>query len=176
MDLLKKAEKVAHIYLPDFKYVDKALARALSFAPDYPVVALNAIEEMLRQKGFLDVTGSGGTLARKGVLVRHLILPGKIQNSLDALTTLYIEFGAHLPVSLMSQYWPVLPQKDEAMNRLLRRDEFDEVYGHARDLGFQHLYVQFPESENQPVSRNSFLPDFQQDEPFTRIDIGRPGC
>ena len=170
LDMLKEAEQWAHIYLPDFKYADAALAKALSRAPDYPMVALNAIDEMIRQKGFLDVTLSGDTLARKGVLVRHLILPGKIQNSLDALTTLFVEFGAHLPVSLMSQYWPVRTQKDEALNRSLKEYEFNEVYGHALDLGFQHLYVQFPEMEEHRASRQGFLPDFRRNLPFTGSD------
>jgi putative pyruvate formate lyase activating enzyme len=168
--MLKEAEKWAHIYLPDYKYADAALAKALCRAPDYPKVALNAIDEMIRQKGFLDVTLSGGHLARKGVLVRHLILPGKIQNSLDALTTLFIEFGAHLPISLMSQYQPVLTQMDEALNRSLKKYEFNEVYGHALDLGFQHLYVQFPEMEEQRTRRQGFLPDFRRDEPFKGSD------
>ena len=166
VDMLKEAEKSVHIYLPDFKYADAALAKALSFAPDYTVVALNAIDEMVRQKGFLDATPSGRTPAGKGVLVRHLILPGKIQNSFDALTTLFVEFGAHLPLSLMSQYWPVLPQKDEALNRPLEEDEFLAVYRHALDLGFDHLYVQFPEKDRPPISRQDFLPDFRLDQPF----------
>lgn len=166
VDMLKEAEKYVHIYLPDFKYADAALAKALSFAPDYPVVALNAIDEMVRQKGFLDGALSGGSLAGKGVLVRHLILPGKIQNSLDALTTLFVEFGARLPLSLMSQYWPVLPQKDEALNRPLEEDEFIEVYSHAQDLGFEHLYVQFPERKKSQISGQAFVPDFRLDQPF----------
>ena len=104
--------------------------------------------------------------AGKGVLVRHLILPGKMQNSFDALTTLFVEFGAHLPLSLMSQYWPVLPQKDEALNRPLKEDEFIAVYRYALDLGFEHLYVQFPEMNKPHISRQDFLPDFRRDQPF----------
>jgi putative pyruvate formate lyase activating enzyme len=164
--LLKSAEGYVDIYLPDFKYADRDLARRLSKCRDYPDVALAALSEMLSQKGFLDSFDTGDSLAKKGVLVRHLILPGHVKNSIDALTTLFVEFGAELPLSLMSQYVPVTPQEVEALNRYLTEQEFNEVYSHALDLGFQHLFVQFPE-EPSSHGRPAFLPDFRLDKPFS---------
>jgi len=165
---LASAEDYVDIYLPDFKYSDSSLAAALSKCRDYPGVALEAIALMVRQKGFLDVVSSPKTRpARKGVLVRHLILPGKTQNSIDALTSLFVEFGPGLPLSLMSQYHPVLHHDDPDLNRRVTRNEFDAVLSHATGLGFEHLYVQFPETDAyQDQGRSRFLPDFEKRQPF----------
>jgi putative pyruvate formate lyase activating enzyme len=164
--LLKNAKDYVDIYLPDFKYADRGLAKMLSRCQDYPDVALAALSEMLSQKGFLDSFVTGGPLAKKGVLVRHLILPGQVENSTDALTTLFVEFGAKLPLSLMSQYVPVTHQDLEALNRPLTKEEFNQVYSHALDLGFQRLFVQFPE-DSDSGTKPPFLPDFRLDKPFS---------
>jgi putative pyruvate formate lyase activating enzyme len=168
VDILKTAGDYADIYLPDFKYADPALAASLSKCRDYPQVALTSISEMVRQKGFLDKATDGSAPAKEGVLVRHLILPGKVENSIGALTTLFLEFGVGLPLSLMSQYYPVLPQRDDDLNRAITREEFDRVYSHALDLGFEHLFVQFPDEASCPRSDTPpFLPDFHCQEPFS---------
>ena len=166
-DMLKMAEEYVDIYLPDFKYADAALGRRLSRCANYPEIALGAIAEMVRQKGLLDAFKTGAPLARKGVLVRHLILPGQVENSIRALTALYVEFGRRLPLSLMSQYYPAVAQMDEAMNRFLSKEEFDAVYSHALDLGFENLFVQFPAVEARGASgKTPFVPDFMNAEPF----------
>lgn len=164
---LRQLETVADIYLPDFKYADKELAERLSHCRDYPSVALDALAEMLRQKGILDVFRADppGKIARQGVLVRHLILPGQTQNSLDALTTLFIEFGKHLPISLMSQYHPAQPCGIPGFDRRITLAEFEQVYHHAVELGFEHLFVQFPEERRKEDLE--FLPDFTKDQPFS---------
>jgi putative pyruvate formate lyase activating enzyme len=164
--ILKSAERYVDIYLPDFKYADRDLAGKLSRCQNYPEAALAALSEMLAQKGFLDSFVTPDPLAKKGVLVRHLILPGHVENSIDALTTLLVEFGAELPLSLMSQYVPIIPQDEEALNRPLDEEEFNQVYSHALELGFQHLFVQFPEKVS-PESKPPFLPDFRLHKPFS---------
>jgi putative pyruvate formate lyase activating enzyme len=166
LEMLKLAEPYADIYLPDFKYADGTLAARFSRCKDYPDVALRAISEMIRQKGFLDSFEKDAPLAAKGVLVRHLVLPGHVENSLNALTTLFLEFGPLLPVSLMSQYTPVLPHQEESMNRRLSAKEFQAVSDHAADLGLERLFVQFPE-ENAQGAKPPFLPDFRLDKPFS---------
>ena len=167
VEMLKIAEDYVDIYLPDFKYTDSSLALRLSKCRDYPEVALNAIEEMVKQKGFLDVCSAGSGLAKKGVHVRHLILPGYLENSINALTILFVEFGKDLPLSLMSQYHPVIEQEDKELNQFLSREEFDKVYSYAMELGFENIFVQFPEKQKslQPI-HSPFLPDFKQAEPF----------
>jgi len=165
---LASAEAFVDIYLPDFKYSDPFLAAALSKCRDYPAVALEAIAVMVRQKGFLNSPASPETPpATKGVLVRHLVLPGKIANSIDALTSLFIEFGPDLPVSIMSQYHPVLKQKDPDLNRRISPNEFEAVLSHAEALGFENLFVQFPEeTHRQNEEGPPFLPDFEKHRPF----------
>jgi len=166
-ELLRIAEDYADIYLPDFKYSDTSLAAKLSTCRNYPDVALKAIGEMVKQKGFFDTFLKRSVMAKKGVLVRHLILPGKVENSVDALTSLFLEFGKELPLSLMSQYHPVARQKDGALNRFLSQEEFDSVYAHTIDLGFENLFVQFPEKRSGSQSASSpYLPNFQQAKPF----------
>ncbi|MCD6298948.1 MAG: radical SAM protein [Deltaproteobacteria bacterium] len=167
VEVLKVAADYAGIYLPDFKYSDSFLAGRLSKCPDYPGVALEAIAEMVLQKGFLDACLTGSGIAKRGVLVRHLILPGNVENSITALTTLFVEFGKGLPLSLMSQYHPAAYQKDEDLNRFVSEDEFDSVYSHAIELGFEHLFVQFPDKDpGLRPQRSSFFPDFRQPDPF----------
>ena len=173
LDMLKMAEDYADIYLPDFKYADSSLSTRLSKCKDYPKVALEAIAEMVRQKGFLNYSESRSELANKGTMVRHLILPGRVENSLNALTAMFLEFGAGLPISLMSQYIPVIPQEENDLNRPITREEFDKVYSHALDLGFGQLFVQFPEQLSLDRSKPSpFLPDFLRAEPFAGTNQG----
>jgi len=165
--MLKKAGDYADIYLADFKYSDSRLAARLSRCQDYPEIALGAISEMVRQKGFLDSCAGGRGQAGKGVLVRHLIMPGNIENSIDALTSLFLEFGRGLPLSIMSQYMPAVRQKEEDLNRPITKEEFERVYCHALDLGFEHLFVQFPEKDHdEREATTPFLPDFRKAEPF----------
>ena len=167
LEMLRSARNCADIYLPDFKYSDSTLASNLSKCRNYPKVALDAITEMVRQKGFLDVFRTHAKVAGKGVLVRHMILPGHIENSIDALSSLFIEFGKGMPVSLMSQYHPVRDHDNENLNRKIHQWEFDRVYAHAQELGFDHLFVQFPEKKpDHPTQSSPYLPDFRRAEPF----------
>jgi putative pyruvate formate lyase activating enzyme len=164
---LKAAEDFVDIYLPDFKYADAGLAGALSACRDYMPIALDALAEMVRQKGFLDGDSDRQHTARGGVLVRHLILPGHVANSLEALSSLYVEFGPKLPLSIMSQYCLVAPQRDERLNRSVHPDEFRRVYAHAGELGFERLFIQFPSGQPEDSqSRLPFLPDFSRQRPF----------
>ena len=167
LEALKSARDYVDIYLPDFKYSDPSLAVALSKCNNYNQIALEAIAEMVSQKGFLDSSFTGAPLATRGVLVRHLILPGKVANSINALTTLFVEFGPDLPLSLMSQYHPAVHQKDGDLNRPVSQEEFDRVYSHVQELGFQHLFVQFPDKGTSQLRAFSpFLPDFEKSDPF----------
>lgn len=167
IELLKIAEHFADIYMPDYKYSDPEIAKKFSRCRDYPQKALDAISEMVRQKGFLDSFDEDKDTATKGVLVRHLILPGKVENSINALNSLFLEFGANIPISLMSQYHPVIQHADNDMNRFLSIDEFDMVYSHTLELGFKNMFVQFPENHDPGSKKESeFLPDFNESSPF----------
>lgn len=123
------------IYLPDLKFMDPALAEDCAAAPDYFPVASAAILEMLRQVGPVE-SGKDGML-RRGVIVRHLVLPGERKDSERLLRWLA---GAVPPesiyLSLMSQYTPYRPQRRKALNRRLATFEYEWVRGIAQELGF----------------------------------------
>jgi putative pyruvate formate lyase activating enzyme len=178
LESLRLIEPVADIYLPDFKYADPTLAGSLSCCPDYAAVALEALVEMVRQKGFLDSFRAAGDhevhggdrgkarpLAGRGVLVRHLILPGQMENSRQVLDMLYVEFGRDVPLSLMSQYVPIRTFPEAPfLDRTVTAVEFRQVLEHAQGLGFRHLFVQYPEKTASGV--HPFLPDFSSAAPF----------
>lgn len=170
IEQIQALDSYGDIYLVDYKYADSQIAQNLSQAADYPVVALNAIGEMVKQKGFLNSFVdeiSTFPIASKGVLVRHLIIPGQIQNSIDALTSLFLEFGANLPLSLMSQYTPVTQfSRFKYLDRQITPREFEMVYNHLQELGFNNLFVQYPPAEITHSASKPFLPDFTQERPF----------
>ena len=148
------------VWLADFKYADDSLAKRYSKAPDYPQVALQAIEAMVVQAGhptFDDVDGK--PRMRKGVIVRHLMLPGALGQSKRALELLYSRFGDTVLYSIMNQYTPVMPQS--ALKRfpeLAHRvpdDEYDELLDFADSLGLEDYYWQ-----QGPAAEESFIPNW----------------
>lgn len=139
---LHRIEPVADIYMPDFKFADPDLAESLAGARDYPEVALKAIREMVRQKGFLDAKMTSRRPATRGTFVRHLVLPGYVGNSLKALLMLKEEFGGDIPINLMFQYWPARQSPMTSLNRRISRTEYDEVTDFARGLGFSNIDIQ----------------------------------
>ncbi len=159
-DTLRMMDDWTDVYLPDFKFANSALAASLASCPDYPGTALDAIGEMVRQKGFL-ANGPDGVAVR-GVLVRHLVLPGHVENSICALRMLAGEFGVGLPLSLMSQYVPGRDKLPDTLSRPLDPTEFSQVYSEAWHLGFELIYAQ-PSKWDRARTR---LPDFSRACPF----------
>lgn len=155
--------EVIDIFLPDFKFAESELAKTSMGDARYPEIALQALREMVRLKGFLDpwdVTGE--QTARRGVLVRHLVLPGHIENSLKVLRLLHREFGPGLPLSVMGQFRPVPAcAKSQKLERSLQTEEYNRVLELVETLGFEKVYTQELKEET------TFLPDFQDpDDPF----------
>ena len=142
VETLRSLEGLVDVWLPDYKYADPALAGRLSFAPDYPEAALAAIGEMVRQtkKNVFDADGK----LVKGVLVRHLVLPGFIENTLDCLDALTSRFSEEqIALSVMSQYTP--PKKKlpvESLNRRLTEEEYGKVLDYIYLLGIENVWVQ----------------------------------
>ena len=154
---------VMDIFLPDFKFADPGLAAACLNAPDYPETALAALQAMVAAVGFLEPWDeTGAETARRGVLVRHLVLPGQVANSLAVLRLLRREFGPRLPLSIMSQYRPMPACAGRPpFDRPLHPAEYAEVRDLAEGLGFRHLFIQELDDDD------AFLPDFSKaGEPF----------
>jgi len=162
VDEIRLLEDYIDIYLPDYKYSDAKLARSYSKVPDYPRVALAAITEMYRQKGSVLVMNEKG-YAEKGVIVRHLVLPGHIENSLNALYDI-AGISTSLAVSLMAQYWPTPAVTNHpALGRTLTLAEYETVKTKLENLGFYKGWIQELESSS------NYKPDFESDTPFNFI-------
>lgn len=161
-ELVPAVAEMMDVFLPDFKFADSALAGYCMGAEDYPAVALAALRAMVSAKGFLypwDV--SGERTAERGVLVRHLVLPGQVENSLAVLELLHREFGPDLPLSVMSQYRPMPACAGKgAFARGVNAEEYARVCDRVGELGFWRVYVQ------ELTPETAFLPDFRDAEPF----------
>ena len=140
VETLRRFDGKVNVYLPDLKYVSPEASRRLSHAGNYFEFAAPALKEMLRQTGPVVLDGDG--IIQSGVIVRHLIIPGYVEESKKALTWI----AENLPgawVSLMAQYLPFGEAKDiEGLNRQLTQDEYDEVCDHLIDLGLEDGFVQ----------------------------------
>ncbi len=152
VETLRSLEGLIDIYLPDYKYADDALAETLSGIPHYRDTALAAIEEMLRQTGHLRLENG---LAVRGTMVRHLVLPGHIRNSLQALSDLTEAFTDALWISLLFQYTPVRPVSDKALNRVLTARECKKVFDRLCELGAENGYVQ-----DRASATDDYIPTF----------------
>ena len=140
VETLKMLEGIVDVYLPDFKYMDAALAGRLSGAPDYPEVALSAIEEMLRQTGRA-VFGEDGCI-RRGTIIRHLVLPNHLDNTRQVLRRIHWDFPEAY-VSLMAQYVPMGEARmHEDIARPLDAQEYEDALACMQRLGLDKGYTQ----------------------------------
>ena len=158
VDALRQVRGLIDIYLPDIKYQDNELARQYSAASDYADVIPGVLAEMLEQVGHLEVGEDG--VARRGLIVRHLVLPGSLENSRQCLRLL-AGLAPEVTISLMSQYSP--QYKADAwpcLNRVLTAAEYDQITEYALDLGLDKVFVQELSSQGQ------YLPDFDLEQPF----------
>ena len=152
VETLRELEGLIDIYLPDYKYADPELAARLSGARDYPAVAAAALREMYRQVGGTELNEDGQM--RKGMLVRHLVLPGYLSNTLAALDTIAALFPARdVSVSLMSQYVPMgnLPAP---LDRGITREEYDGALSWMELCGLTGYWQDFSSATTE------YLPDF----------------
>jgi len=128
------------IYMPDFKFWDPEMARRYLRAPDYPEAARRAIKEMHRQVGPLVVDESG--LALRGLILRHLVMPGDIAGTREILHWIARELGADTYVNVMPQYYPagkVSGKEHAEINRCITLEEFQDALETAAEAGLRHL-------------------------------------
>ena len=151
VETLRELEGKVDIYLPDLKYADNRVARALSGAPDYFEVAAAAIREMVRQTGPVQWAGEKIT---RGTIVRHLILPGFVDNSLRVLDWLGENFApGEILVSLMRQYTP-MPGMPAPLDRRITNEEYDSV------LSWMYLNDLEGFTQEEAAADTQFIPDF----------------
>lgn len=154
-ETLRSFRGYAGVYLPDFKYMDAALAASCSDAPDYPDVAKRALEEMVTQRPYAVYDGAGQM--QKGVIVRHLVLPGYTENSMQVLDYLHSAYGDDIVISLMSQYTP-MPGMKGSLARRVTPEEYETVVTFARRIGIVNAYLQDGEAASE-----SFIPAFHSE-------------
>ncbi len=157
VDTVKKMEGIVDIYLPDFKYMSPTLSEKYSHAPDYSEAAKAAIAEMVRQTGAPSFCErEGQELMRRGVIVRHLLLPGCVEDSKEIIAYLYRTYGDRIYLSIMNQFTPLSPLAAyPELNRRVTEEEYDELVDYAIDLGVENGFIQEGETAEE-----SFIPDF----------------
>lgn len=159
VESLKKLDGLVDIYLPDFKYSRNDKALKYSRAEDYPEIAKTAIAEMKRQCPSYEFDN---LVMKKGVIIRHLVLPSNTNSSLEILDYLAENYNDTY-ISIMAQYTPCGSLNNyPEINRKLTEREYDKVVNYALDLGLNNLFIQELSSAN-----DSYIPDFD----FTGIII-----
>ena len=154
VETLKCLEGLVDVWLPDFKYWDSSLSAKYSHAPDYPEYAKKAIAEMVRQAGE-PVFDEKEHMVR-GVIVRHLLLPGHLADSKRVIRYLYEEYGDRIFLSIMNQYTPMPGmEKYPELNRRVTEAEYDALVDYAIDLGVENGFIQEGETAEE-----SFIPAF----------------
>lgn len=140
VETLRMFEGKVQIYLPDLKYMSSALAEKYSKAKDYPETAKKAIREMFRQTGEFILDDDG--IMQKGVVIRHLMLPGQLENTLDVIDWVSDEFGDKVIFSLMSQFTPnencTLPE----LQQIITQEEYNKAVDYMYLCGIENAYVQ----------------------------------
>lgn len=151
---LKELSGLVDIYLADLKYGNNIAAARYSNAHDYVEVCMNALEEMYRQTG--DYVIQDGIM-KKGVVVRHLVLPSNIENTLDAIDLFYkFAKGKKVKFSLMSQYIPQGKASDfPEINRTLTAEEYERAVNYVTRRGIRDCLIQELDSANR-----EFVPNF----------------
>lgn len=159
IELLKILESVVNIYMPDLKYFESNLAKKYSNAANYPDVAKKAIRKMHEQVGEIEVDEDD--VALEGLLVRHLVLPGHIDDSKNVIKYLST-VSKELWISIMAQYSPQFKACEyPEIDRKLTAEEYWEVILAAQEAGLENYLMQ--ELESSDV----LLPDFKNEEPFS---------
>lgn len=158
VEALQLLEGFVDIYLPDLKYFSAEPASRYSNCGDYFRHAARALAEMLRQVGEPAFQPDG--LITKGVIVRHLLLPGQLADSMDVISYLHRTFGDRIFISIMSQYTPLPVAKDHPeLQQRVSPEEYDRLVDFAISLGVENGFIQEGEA-----ALESFIPDFGEPE------------
>ena len=153
IEIIKMLDGIVDIYLPDLKYYNNEYALKYSKAKDYFKYASSAINEMYKQVGkpIFDKNG----IMKKGVIVRHLMLPSHLEDSKKIINYLYKKYHHNIYISIMNQYTPLKKLEYEYLNHKVTDEEYDDLIDYAYNIGVRNAYIQ--EGETQ---KESFIPNF----------------
>ena len=172
-ETLKILDGLVDVYLPDLKYFSPEISLKYSQCPDYFEIATKAIQEMVRQTGYLQFNEfhsecNNGLcnehiedgIMTKGVIVRHLLLPGQLEDSKKLVKYLYETYGDRIFISLMNQYTPMsgIEDKYPELGRKVTEEEYEELVDYAIDIGVENGFIQEGETATE-----SFIPDFNME-------------
>lgn len=148
-------EDTVDIFLPDLKFCGRNIAGRYAHLPAYFDIATKAIGEMVRMRGEAAFDERG--MMTRGVIVRHMVLPGHTKDSKEILRFLWENFGDRIYVSIMNQYTPMpgIEREFPELGRRVTRREYDRVVDYALELGFSNAFVQ-----EGPTAEESFIPAF----------------
>jgi putative pyruvate formate lyase activating enzyme len=160
--VLRLLEGIIDIYLPDMKYSDEESGYQYSKVHGYPAAAFAALKEMYRQVGPDLIVGDDG-LIRRGLIIRHLVLPNDIAGSKETLRWIKTELGDGITMSVMSQYFPTHKAlTTPLLDRKIRQGEYESVLDHLQRLGMENGWVQEYEASEY------YRPEFEdRARPFT---------
>lgn len=153
-DLIRELSGLADIYLDDFKYMDSEKAEKYSGASDYPERAKESLSEMMRQcpEPHFDENG----IMQKGVIVRHLLMPGMVKNARQVVDYVYDTYGDNVYLSLMHQFTPFKRlEKFPEINRRVTHREYERLLDHAMERGITNAFIQ-----DGSVAKESFIPEW----------------
>ena len=154
VESLRMLDGLVDIYLPDIKDVSTELSKEYSNAGDYFEVASKALEEMVRQVGEPEFAQNG--YMKKGVIVRHMVLPGSTKDSKAVLDYLWSSYGDRIYISIMNQYTPMEQIKNHPLlSRKVTKREYEKVIDYALSLGWENGFIQEGET-----AMESFIPGF----------------
>ena len=154
IEIIKLLNGYIDIYLPDFKYYNDELAMRLSKVHNYKETAINCIKEMYNQVGENQYDERG--ILKRGIIIRHLVMPNNIQNSKDVLSWIKNNLPKNITISLMAQYFPTYKAKEyNEINRKITKNEYEEIENYLYELDFKNGYIQ-DLGDNEEL----YVPDF----------------
>ncbi len=159
-EIIKLLAGIVDIFMPDIKYHDDSLSIKYSDAPNYFKNAIESLVIMADQTG--DFVFDENTKALRGILLRHLVIPGNTSDSKKILFEVKKAVSSKICLSLMSQYYPCNKASQyPQINRTLTKKEYDDVVAFSMDLGFEHVFIQ-----DVRESPHVLRPDFEKNIPF----------
>lgn len=155
VETIKMLEGFVDIYLADLKYYDDSYGLKYSKCSNYFKYASLSIDEMVKQVGSVEIDDNG--LMKKGVIVRHLMLPTCLEDSKKIIEYLYRKYHDDIIISIMNQYTPVRKSNYKELNSCVSDDDYDELINYAYDLGVRNAFIQ-----EGGTQLDSFIPDFDK--------------
>ena len=153
VDAIRMLEGLVDIYLPDLKYYDNVYGEKYSKCREYFKYSSLAIDEMVKQVGNVEIDCNG--IMKKGVIVRHMMMPNNLEDSKKIIKYLYDKYHNDVIISIMNQYTPVRKLEYETLNYKVSDIDYDELIDYAYDLGVRNAFIQEGSTQDE-----SFIPDF----------------